>query len=240
MKGFSVQDGNELRIEIEGERWSQGDRIRVRLQSKREAHLFLGLASGFEKRIKTKSEEAFEIHEQIELKHSMIEKEFLLPNDARITDKAGSLYALYGIGNPPATLSSLRLQIEPHPHIRDLAEVLTHHFRFTLKSTSMGKKQEVELKFEPSGSKEWASLETLTISARLLKTELELKFLFQRKEINALNTAFTAQSVKKTIEKNFALNELIHDFNQRLNKESVTAGLDLVFEEYRSQGGIFS
>ena len=240
MKGFSVQDGNELRIEIEGERWSQGDRIRVRLQSKREAHLFLGLASGFEKKIKTKSEDAFEIHEQIELNHTTIEKEFLIPIDARITDKTGSLYALYGIGNPPASLANLRLQIDPHLHIRDLSEIFTHHFRFTLNSTSMGKNQEVELKFEPSGSKEWASLESMTVSARLLNAELQLKFLFQRKEINALKSALTSQSVKKAIEKNFALNEVIHDFNQRLNKENVTAGLDLVFEEYRSQGGIFS
>jgi ribosomal protein S13 len=164
----------------------------------------------------------------------------LVPIDARITDKSGSLYAIYGVGNPPANPANLRLQIEPHLHIRDLSEVLTHHFRFTLKSTSMGKKQEVELKFEPSGSKEWASLETLTVSARLMKTELQLKFLFQRKEINALKSALTAQSVKKTIEKSFSLNDIIHDFNQRLNKEIVTAGLDSIFEEYRAQGGIFS
>jgi hypothetical protein len=238
MKGFTVQNGNEIRLEIEGERWFQGDSVKMRLDAKKEAHLFLGLAVGTEKKIKAKSEDAFQILESSEMNALSLSKEFQLPVDARITDKSGSLYAIYGIGNPPATLASLRLQVDPHPHIRDLVEVLTHHYRFTAKTFVMGKKQEVEIKLEPSGAKEWASLESLTLLARLDGSKLHLKFQFQRKEINAMKTALTAQSVTRTLEKAFGLNEIIHDFNQRLNKEKMILAMDALIEEYRSQNGI--
>ncbi len=240
MKGFSVQNGVELRIEIIGEAWSQGEPVRVRLEAKKESTLFLELADGSEKKIRAKATDAFKTLSRIQGTGTLLETTFELPLDCRISDKSGSLHVLYGVGNPPAQPASLRLTVNPNPHLKDLGEVLTHHYRFTLKSVSMGKKSDVEMKFEPSGGKEWASLESLTVSARLLKTELQLKFFFQRKEINALKSALTAQSVKRTIEKNFPLKDILHDFNQRLNKENVTAGLDSIFEEYRARGGIFS
>ena len=238
MKGFTVQNGIELRIEVEGEHWVQGSRVKMQLQTKREAHLFLGLAVGSEKKIKARTEDAFQIVESIDSTGLNLSKEFQLPIDARITDKSGSLYAVYGIGTPPATLASLRLHINPHPIIQDLVEVLTHHYRFTAKSSAMGKKQEVEIKLEPPGAKEWASLESLDLLARLDESRLHLKFLFRRREINAMKTALTAQTVKRTMEKAFDLSNIIHDFNRRLNKERMILGMEALIEEYRSQNGI--
>jgi hypothetical protein len=240
MKGFTAQNGVQLRITIEGESWSQGDRVSVSLESTPASVAFLALANGSEKKIKAKSEGAFEVLDSVSKNSSSLQHEFQLSPDSRITDKSGSLYVLYGAGDAVTGLAHLRLSILPHLHLRDLAEVITHHYRFTLKSTSMGKKNEVEFKFEPSGSREWASLEELILQIRMTNGSLNLEFTFHRKEINALKSTLTAQSTKQALSRSYDLASGVHDFNQRLNKEKVIDLLDSVFSEYRSHSGLFA
>jgi|GEM_PF-6518434 len=239
MKGFSVQKGIELRVEIEGEKWAQGDSVRARLSSKAAAPLYLALASGNEKKVKAKSEGAFQILGEKTENSNEISHEFMLPLDAPITDKSSSPYLLYGIGNPSESSASLRLQVVPHVHLMDFSEVLTHHFRFGQRSIVNGKKNRVDFKFEPSGGKEWASLEELIVSFKLGDAVLGVQWVFHRKEINALKSALTAQSTQRTLERSLELKTLVHDFNQRLDKERVIEELESVFTEYRSQNGLF-
>jgi hypothetical protein len=233
MKGFSLQNGVELRIEVEGESWSQGDRISFRLTGKKEDSMQVSLAVGLDKKVKAKSPDAFEILATLEQRGTVLENHFQLPCDCRITDKSGSLHLLYGIGNPSGNPAHLRLTIDPHVHIRDVCGILTDHFRFTRKSIVAGKNKEVEIKFDPSGAKEWASLETLALFTRITESGLSLRFVFERKEINVLKTALTAQTVKRTLERTFPLTEVLHDFNRRLDTAKMTALIEGIFADYR-------
>lgn len=240
MKGFSNQSGVELRIEVLGERWAQGDRIQVNLECKSKNTLYLALASGLEKKVKARAPDAFHLLQENRTLGQTLSCQFTLDPDCRITDKSGSLYILYGVGDPPTHPASLRLQIEPHVHSKDFIEVLTQSFRFSQKSFSMTKTNEVEFKLGPPGSKEWASLEGLSVFLKMNHEVLHCRFHFQRKEINALKSTLTAEKVSKTFQQNFPLKDLVHEFNQRLNRDAVFALFESVTSEYRSQSSLFS
>jgi hypothetical protein len=81
----------------------------------------LFLASGSEKRIKTKSPDAFEILESIKSATSPLKQHLTPPVDVRITDKTGSLYLLYGLAGYPHQ-AQLRLQVEP-PRTKEWASL---------------------------------------------------------------------------------------------------------------------
>jgi hypothetical protein len=238
MKGLSFQNGIEYKISIEGESWPQGDTITVHLESKMPSVLCLHLAEGLDRKVKLKASDAFKLIESHQSDASPLDLKFLLPMNARISDKTGSLYILYGNGSETATekLGQLRLNIIPHLHIRDLLEVFTAHFRFAMKTTSAGKNDEVEVKLEPSGSKEWASLELLVVKLQIVDESLDAHFSFHRKEVDPSKGRLAAQSVKREFNRSWKLSEIIHDFNQRLNKEVMTAALDTVFAEYANAG----
>jgi hypothetical protein len=61
MKGMNSQNGVEFRIQFEGETWAQGDTLRGVLVSKPEQKLRVVLAEGIDKKVRSKSEDAYRI-----------------------------------------------------------------------------------------------------------------------------------------------------------------------------------
>lgn len=236
MKGLSFQNGIEYKITIEGESWSQGDSISIHLESKTPSPLTLILAEGVDRKVKAKSADAFTVLEKFSSESSPLDQVIRLPLNALISDKSGSLYVLYGKEEAVEKLGQLRLNVIPHLHLRDLIDVMTMHFRFALKTTSAGKKNEVEVKLDPSGSKEWASLEQLILKLEVTENTLEAHFQFHRNEVDPSKGGLSSKSVKREFSRSWPLQDVIHDFNQRLNKEVVTAAIDNVVAEYRSAG----
>ncbi len=233
MKGMNFQNGVEFRIQVEGETWAQGDTLRGVLVSKPEQKLRVVLAEGIDKKVKSKTEGAYRILDEKTSDSGSIQWEFPLSRHSRISDKTASLYLLYGQSADLVSLGSLRLNIEAHPHLIDLMEVITHHFRFASKSISMGKHDFVEAKFSPPQAREWASLEFLSLQMKMSDTEIELQFLFQRKSIDATAGNLSAKVVKKSYSRTLALKKLLHEFNQRVNKDQFTEVVESVIAEYR-------
>jgi len=237
MKGLSFQNGVEYRIQIDGESWPQGAPVTVSLESKPAAPLTLVLAEGVDKKVKAKTADAFTVLETFSGDGPSLGQILTLPLNARISDKSGSLYLLYGNKDEPfEKLGQLRLNVMPHPHISDLIDVMTAHFRFALKTIVAGKKSEVEVKLDPSGSKEWASLEQLLLRAQVTDSTLEIFFQFHRNEVDPAKGTLATKSVKREFTRSWNLNEIVHDFNQRLNKEVVIGAIENVIAEYQAAG----
>lgn len=233
MRGLTVQGGVEVRIEVTGESWHQGSLVHATVNSKNGAPVRLSLVVGIEKKIKSRAPDAFVRIEQKTSATLPLQHTFALPPDARITDKSGSLYLLYGLeqSDHPAPL---RLQVEPHPHLTDLARIIVTEFRFSLKMTSAGKGNSVDFKLEPPKAKEWASLESLVLNCRISSGTLDAHFTFQRKEIDVSSSTLRTKVTQGTIKRSLNLGKLVHDFNQKLNTDLCQEILSSVFTEYKN------
>jgi hypothetical protein len=198
------------------------------------------LAEGTDKKVKAKSPDAFVVIAEQDLQNAPFEWSFTLPLDSRISDKNGALYLLYGHGQNIEKLGQLRLNILPHSHLKDLIDLLCSHFRFALKTISASKKGMIEIKLDPPSSKEWSMLEQLVIQGKITESELECKFQFHRNEVDATKGGLASKSVKREIDREWKIKMIIHDFNQRLNKEVMTSEMDQVIAEYRDAGWLSS
>jgi hypothetical protein len=239
MKGISFQNGIEFKVVVEGESWAQGDCISATLEATTKnagatlppLHLFF--AEGTDKKVKLKSADAFKILEKSSTEKSPLAFQFQLPTDARVSDTKGSLYVVYGGSEQLETLGQLRLTITMHQHLRDLVDILVMHFRFAQKGISAGKKGLTEIKLDPPASKDWASLELLTVQFQLTEKTIEANFLFHRKEIDPAKSGLSSVIVKREITRSWDLPQMLHDFNQRVNKEAATDAMEAVMHEYR-------
>jgi hypothetical protein len=238
MKGFSFQSGIEYRVEIKGEEWSQGDSLSGIVTAKPGSPIRVMLAEGTDKKIKKKVADAFRIVESKESEGTELHWNFHLPLNATITDKNQSLYLLYGNKEGALPAGALRLSILPHLYLRDFADVLIHHFRFALKSVSAGKKGVVEFKLNPPDSKEFASLESLLLNFKMDSNGIVVDYEFTRNAIDATGGSIASKSVKKTWTKELLFKEILHDFNQRLNKDLIMALSESVIHEYQGSSWI--
>ena len=239
MKGVSFQNGIEFRVVVEGESWAQGDLIAATLEAASKnataaiPPLRLFFAEGTDKKVKLKAADAFKVLEKGDSAASPLSLKFHLPPDARISDSKGSLYVVYGGSDQLETLGQLRLNIIPHQHLRDLIDLLVMHFRFAQKGSSAGKKGMTDYKLDPPASKDWASLELLTVQLQLTATTIEANFQFHRKEIDPKKSGLSSVVVKRDIGRSWDLKQMLHDFNQRVNKEAATDAMEAVMHEYR-------
>jgi hypothetical protein len=242
MKGISFQEGVEFKLSIQGETWLQGEALSGDLEANvKNAGASLGemrviLAETTERKLKSKSVDGFHVLEEAKSTTSPLQFNFKLPVDARISDKPGSLFILYGSRSDPHTLGMLKLAIAPHHLIHDLIELMRTEFRFALKNLTAGKGNFVEAKLEPSGSKEWAQLEELILAAKLTDETLETKFIFNRNAVDAIKAGLQTKIEHREIERSWELSEFVHDFNGRLNKDAATTAIQNVISEYRSAG----
>jgi hypothetical protein len=240
MKGMSFQNGVEFRITIEGESWTQGSSLRGKLESKPLAKGQVYLAEGVDKKVKSKSPDAFVILDETELAQAPYDWSFELPIDSRISDKSGALYLLYGHGENFEKLGQLRLNINPSILLTDLIDLLCTHFRFAFKGYSAGKSKTTEVKLDPPSSKDWAMLEGLTILSKISSDSIDCKFQFQRKEVDATKGGLATKSVKREITRQWKINQIEHDFNHRLNKDIMTIEIEKIISDYRDAGWLSS
>ena len=240
MKGVSFQNGVEFKITIEGETWSQGDTIRGKIESKPQSAVQVFLAEGIDKKVKAKSADAFVILEEHKATATPAEWKFELALDSRISDKAGSLYVLYGNQESLEKLGQLRLNIIPNLIVRDLVDLCNSHFRFVLKGFTFPKSGETEVKLDPPATQEWHSLEQLAIFFHLEADQLNARFQFHKKEIDASKGGIATKSVKREFGRTWKIAQIVHDFNQRLNKEILTIELEKIIAEYKDAGWLTS
>lgn len=244
MKGVSFQNGIEFKISIDGESWVQGGVLNGKLESVvrnggASAPLYIFLANGIDKKIKQKTVGAFQILERKTAETGPIDWSFDLLSDARISDKTGSLYIAYGGCEILETLGQLKLNILPHPYIQDVFSLMNTNYRFVLKGILYAKNGMVEASFEAPATKDWASLEELILLMRV-KENVACNFQFYRKVVDATKGGLSSKIMKREFEQNWNVKNIIHDFNNRVNKDVVTEYIDNIIAEYRNTGWLQS
>lgn len=240
MKGMSFQNGTEFKVIIEGESWSQGGVIRGRIESKPHSPVQVYLAEGTDKKVKAKSADAFVVLQESTSPALPFDWSFQLKLSERISDKSSSLYLLYGNQDSLEKLGQLRLTILPHIHVKDMIDLCTMQFRFALKTLNASKSGSTEIKFGPPSNKDWSFLEELVVHAKLDDQTLQTKFLFHRKEIDGTKGGLATKKVTREIDRKWNISQIVHDFNQRLNKEIVGIEIEKVIAEYREAGWLSS
>jgi hypothetical protein len=118
-------------------------------------------------------------------------------------------------------------------------DLMTAHFRFSLKTVSAGKLGTTEVKLGPP-SKDWKMLEELVLQVKISNDVMDVKFQFQRQEVDATKGGLATKSVKREITRQWEVPRIILDFNKRLDKEILTIEIDKVIAEYRDAGWLSS
>lgn len=239
MRGISIQKGTEVRIQVEGENWKQGATVSGQVEvrnSKTPSTLRVILAHARDKKVKEKSSDAFDVVDTktFESVGSTQTFEFALPLNAKITDKSSSLYVLYGLNDGLSDLGLLKLTVHPHQHIQDAIEAISITHRFVLKSLNATKECKAEACFIPPSAKEFVLVKEANASFEVTQTELLLDLEMVVDEIDTVSAGLKMKKVKKNFSRAFPLKELLHSFNQRVNKEVIEIAWEELINESKA------
>jgi hypothetical protein len=210
MRGVSIQQPYELRLEVQGEDFTQGQSVPCVLTIKNRSGASapletpaLLLAVGNLKKVKAKDADAFEVIARAECERGIevpgggeasFQHTFPLDVNAVITDKTQSLFLLYGNSERPADLAQLLLTVKAHSHLRAIFDTFTTVFNFVSKGESSKKDGWTCSKMKPPESRRLSLVEELNLSVRFESDALVVKYLFN---VKRFDTAMTSVSVKK-------------------------------------------
>ncbi len=195
MRGSFFAKPLEIIIEIDGERWKQGEVVRGRLTLRNRGatpHAAAGvdvqLCRAQLSAVKKKSETAFKPLMKHEISGEITpggelsrEFQFELGLNAPITDSVSSAFVTCGPG-------SLQLQIQPSPVIQEFTSTLQaqHHFGFKSYKQS---KSGVEAKFSAPDGQRFSALEGLVLTLRFTEEsgnpDLQVDYDFEVKQVGA-------------------------------------------------------
>jgi len=255
MKGIFFRGNLEFRLEVDGEQWRPGGEIRGRLIVRnhgKESHgapVQVTLALGSEKKVKAKAEGAFK---KIDLRSfplallaggtsQPLEWAFPLPLTTPVSDSLASLYLVYGAESAaaPPEAGALQLRIVPHQHVEDLIDVLSTTYRFPVKKIlAADHKGGVEVKLDPpEGGKRYSNTDLLVTTFHLVPGEngapadLDVEFDFHLREVDARSGGVNVKKSRRALDRSIPVRELLHGFNQRVNREAFERVVDGVFGE---------
>jgi hypothetical protein len=200
MKGISFQKPFEIKVDIDGEKWRQGDIIQGQIEIKNlsnenlpTSNMGVAIAS---RKIKAKENDTFEIIQTHNLSQSD-KFEFQLSENCPLTDKSSTLFLIYGdIESPKA---NLQLPILLHPYFQEIINVLDTFFRFKLKALKNGKNQ-VEASLLPATSREFATIDQLNIKFNFDNENVNLVLELKQKKLvsNDIGLGLKATNVKSS------------------------------------------
>lgn len=204
MKGTHFQRPTELILNVHGEEWQQGDLIKGIFTVKNHGNeklvldnFGLTLAWGETKKVKAKDPKCFnnlyqKKFDKVTLaagEEAELPWEYQTPEDCPLTDKKGTLYALYGHTDEVWQGGNLLLTVKLPKMTLDLLQLFENFLRFKVKEIK-NKKSKTEIKFLVPISKEFASVEDLTMDLSYAKRSFELEFVFKVKKL-----AYTQEGV---------------------------------------------
>ncbi|NDD91525.1 hypothetical protein EBZ37_05515 [bacterium] len=212
MRGSFFAKPLEIILEIEGERWKQGETLRGQLILKNRGgqpasaqDLDIQYCRAQLSAVKKKAQSAFkmisehrvsgEIPPQGEARHSF---EFQLGQNAPVTDSVSSAFVRCGPG-------ALQLQIEVSPVIGELISTLQSQHHFGLKSIK-NSKSGVEIKMSAPDGRKFATLEALVLNVAFQveggskNSDLRVQYDFQVKQVGAGATPLKVGTGSRAVE----------------------------------------
>jgi hypothetical protein len=222
MRGTFFQAPIEIRIELSGEKWKQGDTLTGTVTFKnrgsapaKPAEATISIARGTLKKVQKKDPEGMDFVETRALEAGGLATEipaggehtrsfeFKLGSNAYVTDSVTSLFVVVGkVSATQPSWPALQLNIEPSDIIAEFTKnlVAEHHFAFKdYKATKNG----VQAKFNPPDGQSYTYLDGLDLNfwfADRPETldELQIDYTFVIKKVQA-NVATTTYKKEKQV-----------------------------------------
>lgn len=202
MKGLLFHQQLEVRLEIRGEEFRQGDQVPCTLSVKNRGtgsqeitSVSLTLAVGDAKKIKQKSDDAFKPLAAADAPggwqiqpgaEEHLTWSFSLDRNAPITDKSQSLYVLYGAlpsGGQEAR-GNLQLSVLAHADVEGILSVFETSFQFVLKG-QRSKDGWMIASLKPPSSQRFITVDELELGFRFEDDVLLLSYLVKAKKLSA-------------------------------------------------------
>lgn len=216
MKGVFFQQPLEIRVEVTGDEFRQGDTLPCTLSVKNHgaapvslSGAVLKLALGDLKKVKQKTEDAFEVIATAELtpkEHAAPQATesmswtFQLDRNCAITDKAHSLFILYGGLGAAAGVGQLLVTVQPHQHIRSFIELMESNFQFIFRDAKSSGGW-VDAKFKSPSTREFSMLEELVLGFHFSDDGLRLRYACKVKKFEATSVSLGVRKGKSVIER---------------------------------------
>ena len=194
MRSTFFQQPLQHQIEIDGENWNQGGKIKGKLIISNISSETIVvnasqviLAYGLKKSIKEGNGSRWEVLEKLVLTKNLslsaggqqsYEWIFQLATDCPITDKHGGLYLLFGGEDTLSEGGRLDLPVNLHPILQNFLQTFSTQFYF-LEKYQKRKSEWTEVKLVPPDSKEYPNLDFVLCLLRISKEQLEAQYLFK-------------------------------------------------------------
>ncbi|HAZ13688.1 MAG: hypothetical protein A2X86_16410 [Bdellovibrionales bacterium GWA2_49_15] len=233
MKGTVFQGNLQFHVEIEGESWTPGQTLRGKLNVHNQGTGSVGLgqvgitlAHASYKKVKASDPKAFNAYhtqtfeagqELAPGQTSELAWSIPLEETAPITDKAGSLFLVFGNLSEKTKGGHLLITVGPGFIIQEYLKIFENFFRFKAKELRQFKDM-VQIKMTAPSSKEFSSTEGLLLFIKTQASKLELKYEFTIKKLG-----YTKGSVE--LEKN----ELVFPYS--LSYKDFMLGKDMIDQD---------
>ncbi len=244
MRGVSIQQPYELRLEVQGDDFVQGQSVPCVLAVKNRSGAAstlqtpaLLLALGNLKKVKAKDSDAFEVVARAECERGIeipsggqatFEHSFALDANAVITDKSQSLFLLYGNSEQPSALAQLLLTVKVHPHVHAIFDTFTTVFSFVSKGESSKKDGWTSIKLKPPESRRMSLVEELNFAVRFDNRDLKVKYLFNVKRFDTSMSSVNVKKGKAEVEQTWLAQEYLFGggfVRQEYVEKMIEAGL---------------
>ena len=201
MRGVYIQKPLEFRLEISIECGVQGSPVPCALTVRNHgsesvllSEMQLSLALGNLKKVKVKDEDAFQVLTSAPLDRAStvvpggvatFSWDLVLEKNAPISDKAQTLYLLYGNSASAPLLGQLPLTVTMHPHYRAIFDTCETVFSFINKGESW-KNGYTAVKYKAPDLRKFSLVDEISIGVRSVDgEELELAYDFKIKKLDA-------------------------------------------------------
>ncbi|MCB0325196.1 MAG: hypothetical protein KDD69_16550 [Bdellovibrionales bacterium] len=224
MKGLLFHKQLEIRVDVEGEEFRQGDTIPCTLTIKNRGATavdvgvpVLALAKGDLKKVKQKAPDAFSMLARADAavpgsvapdQQCTTSTRFQLEQNCHVTNKQSSLCILYGVEGDDAAQAHLQLPVLPHADIESIVGVVETSFQFVLKSWK-SKSGWVSAKLKAPDEQRMTTIDELDLGFRFVDELLELDYTFKVKKLEAGPSTLEIQKKKQTFRQSLRRDEYL-------------------------------
>ena len=245
MKGVFIHNQLEIRVEVAGEEFSQGDEVSCTLSvgnhanEGREVQGRLELVLGDCAKVKKKSDTAVQTVSAAELGGPFItapqEKEsrswsFFLDRNCAVSEKSQSLYVLYGEAGDSGALELLPLSVKPHTHIQQVLMLLESSFQFVVRGVKSSHGW-VNARCRPPAARRYSFVEELTLGFHFDPPVMQVKYSFRVKKIQASSSSVGVKKGRTEVAQTLAEQEYLlsgDHINHRFFEEKIEEALSEV------------
>jgi hypothetical protein len=245
MRGVIIENGLELRLEVPGEGFVQGDSVPCTLTVKNHsssptslANLTLTLAQGTLKLVKAKDSKAFQevalaslnAPEEIQASSTaQFQYTFQLSENCLVSEKNQSLFLIYGSQPGGNSAGQLPLSVTPHTYIVEVFRTLEMVYSFVPKGITW-KEGYTIMKFTPPNNRDLMLVEELNLGVIRDGENLRTRYSFKVKKFDTGGSGVAVKKGKTEFEYSLTPNDYLFG-GGFINQESLEASINAALKE---------